>query len=226
MVLPGPNPCKSYWIEAAKSPLRNHRSTETLPETTDVVIIGGGYAGASTAYWLDKNTKGHAKQPSMLLLEAREICSGATGRNGQLSLEGVHPPPSPAQLLTCPAIPGGQLRPHAYSRYPIWASRFGPQTAMELIRHEMAHLAAFRDLAAEEGITDEVCLKFGETFDAAMSDEAWTRLKGALDAMRKDHGDDNEVVKVCRLITDAAEAEDFTQMKGALAAVVHPSGQM
>lgn len=97
---------------------------------------------------------------------------------------------------------------------------------MELIRHEMAHLAAFRDLAAEEGITDEVCLKFGETFDAAMSDEAWTRLKGALDAMRKDHGDDNEVVKVCRLITDAAEAEDFTQMKGALAAVVHPSGQM
>ncbi|KAF4123824.1 FAD dependent oxidoreductase [Geosmithia morbida] len=202
MVLPGANPGRSYWIEAASSPLHDHRSTEELPQTTDVAIIGGGYTGAATAYWLDKNTQGHAKQPSMLLLEARGICSGATGRNG------------------------GQLRPHAYSRYPIWAARFGAQTAMELIRHEMEHLAAFRELAEEEGITEEICLQFGETFDAAMTEEAWTRLKGALDAMRRDHGDENDIVQACKVISDAAEAQDFSQMKGALAAVVHPAGQL
>jgi hypothetical protein len=97
---------------------------------------------------------------------------------------------------------------------------------MRLIKHEMAHLTAFQELCEQEAITEEVCLKFGETFDAAMTDEAWQRLKGALQAMRDDHGDDDDVVKVCRTIEDAAQAEDFTQMKGALAAIVHPSGQV
>lgn len=97
---------------------------------------------------------------------------------------------------------------------------------MKLIEHELAHLQAFKNLCAEEGITEEVCLKYGETFDAAMTDEAWARLKGAYDAMRKDHGGDNEIVKACRLIDNGPEAEDFTQMKGAIAAVVHPTGQV
>jgi hypothetical protein len=97
---------------------------------------------------------------------------------------------------------------------------------MKLIRHEMAHLTAFKELCEEEGITEEVCLKFGETFDAAMTDEAWIRLKDALQAMRDDQGDDDDVVKVCRTIEDPSQAEEFTQMKGALAAIVHPSGQV
>ena len=97
---------------------------------------------------------------------------------------------------------------------------------MDLIKHEMAHLSAFRELLAEEGIAEEVCFRLGETFDAAMSDEAWVRLKGAYEAMKKDHGEDNEVVKVCRLIEDAEAAEEFTQMKGCQRAVVHPTGQV
>jgi hypothetical protein len=97
---------------------------------------------------------------------------------------------------------------------------------MELIRHEMAHLPAFEQLAKEEGIAEEIALQFGETFDAAMTEEAWTRLKGAYEAMRTDHGEDDDVVKACRLIEEPSEAEDFSQMKGARAAVVHPSGQV
>lgn len=54
MVLPIDNPTKSFWIEAAESPLRNFRSTSELPEEADVVIIGSGYTGATCAYWLDK----------------------------------------------------------------------------------------------------------------------------------------------------------------------------
>ena len=97
---------------------------------------------------------------------------------------------------------------------------------MELIRHEMAHLAAFDQLAKEEGIAEETCLEFGETFDAAMTEEAWARLKRALETMRADHGDDNNIVKSCRLIEDACEAQSFTQMKDCIGAVVHPAGQM
>lgn len=54
MVLPAANPTKSYWIEAAESPLRKFRSTDDLPQEADVVIVGSGYAGASTAYWIHK----------------------------------------------------------------------------------------------------------------------------------------------------------------------------
>ncbi|KAJ5298108.1 hypothetical protein N7508_008357 [Penicillium antarcticum] len=107
-----------------------------------------------------------------------------------------------------------------------WSARFGPDEAMGLIKHEMAHLLAFQDLLAEEGIAEEVCFRLGETFDAAMSDEAWARLKGAYEAMKKDHGEDNEVVRVCRLVEDTKAAEEFTQMKACLGAVMHPAGQL
>ncbi|KAH8667627.1 FAD dependent oxidoreductase-domain-containing protein [Tricladium varicosporioides] len=201
-MLPIDNPTKSYWIEAAESPLRNFRSSDELPKETDVVIVGSGYTGASTAYWLQKHTESNARQPKILMLEARDICGGATGRNG------------------------GQLRPHAYSRYPIWSSRFGAAGALDLIKHEMAHLSAFKELLASEGITEKVCLRLGETFDAAMTEEAWTRLKGAYEAMKSDWGEDGEVIRDCRLIEDPKEAEEFTQMKGCLGAVVHPAGQV
>jgi len=54
MVLPMDNPTKSYWIEGAESPMRNFRSTDQLPKEADVVIIGSGYTGATSAYWLHK----------------------------------------------------------------------------------------------------------------------------------------------------------------------------
>jgi glycine/D-amino acid oxidase-like deaminating enzyme len=140
--------------------------------------------------------------PSITLLEARDICGGATGRNG------------------------GQLRPHLYSRWRSWSARFGVAGAREVIGHEYAHLAAFTKLFEDEGIAEEVSFKMGETFDAAMSDEAWTRLKGEYDQMKLDCGADDEVVKTLRLIEDPKEAEEYTQMKGCLGAVVHPSGQV
>lgn len=136
------------------------------------------------------------------MLEARDVCSGATGRNG------------------------GQLRPHAYSRYSIWAERFGAETAMSLIEHEMAHLPAFEALLREESISsEEVSFKLGTTFDAAMTEDAFVRLRGALDAMKRDYGSDNEIVKACRVVEGQA-AEKDTQMKGCIGAIFHPAGQI
>ncbi|KAH8597734.1 FAD dependent oxidoreductase-domain-containing protein [Bisporella sp. PMI_857] len=202
MVLPIANPTKSYWIEAAESPLRDFRSTVDLPKETDVVIVGSGYTGATTAYWLHRFTENNDSLPRMLMLEARDICGGATGRNG------------------------GQLRPHAYSRYPKWSSLFGPDGALEIIKHEMAHLSAFQELLAYESIAEEVCFELGETFDAAMSDKAWARLKNAYTTMQRDHGEDGDVIRDCRLIEDSEAAEEFTQMKSCIGAVVHPAGQV
>jgi hypothetical protein len=63
--------------------LDDHRSTPGLPESCDILIIGGGYAGIAAAYHLlcDDNIKPEPT-PSVVLLEARGACSGATARNG------------------------------------------------------------------------------------------------------------------------------------------------
>jgi glycine/D-amino acid oxidase-like deaminating enzyme len=59
-----------------------------------------------------------------------------------------------------------------------------------------------------------------------MTEEAWQRLTSNLLAMRQDHGVKIEVVKMIKLIKVAEAAELFTQMKGAIGAVVHPAGQI
>lgn len=72
----------SYWRKQV-GPIDNHRSTEHLPARADVVIIGAGYAGASIVHHIvEECVRRDSPIPSILILEAREACSGATGRNG------------------------------------------------------------------------------------------------------------------------------------------------
>lgn len=55
-----------------------------LPEKSEIVVIGGGLFGCSIAYRLAK------KKREVVLLEKRNLCSGASGRNGGqvIQLEG------------------------------------------------------------------------------------------------------------------------------------------
>jgi hypothetical protein len=59
---------ESYWMSDTSLP-DDHRSTENLPTETDILITH-----------LLAKAKGSV--PSTLVLEARGLCSGATGRNG------------------------------------------------------------------------------------------------------------------------------------------------
>ncbi|TAQ85627.1 hypothetical protein B7494_g6052 [Chlorociboria aeruginascens] len=77
-IFPVPNPTTPYWRSELHE-IDRHRTTETLPSECDVLIIGAGLSGVSTAYHLLND---NANPPSVVLLEAREICSGATARNG------------------------------------------------------------------------------------------------------------------------------------------------
>ncbi|EPE05090.1 fad dependent oxidoreductase [Ophiostoma piceae UAMH 11346] len=76
--LPSENPSASYWLHDPSSVLLGHRSTPELPAEADVVVIGSGITGSFAA---DKLV-GSGDGGSVLLLEAREACFGATGRNG------------------------------------------------------------------------------------------------------------------------------------------------
>jgi len=81
VTLPRPNPTTSYWQDPPDE-IADLQSTEHLPEYVDYIIVGSGISGASIAYNLLKKKPGS----SILMLEARQACSGATGRNGKSAM--------------------------------------------------------------------------------------------------------------------------------------------
>ena len=89
-ILPVKNHTEPFW-RTEPHELDRLQTTNELPYESDIVIIGAGYAGTSTAYHLlngranDQALQGNSKlKPYVTILEAREICSGASGRNGEL----------------------------------------------------------------------------------------------------------------------------------------------
>ncbi|WP_405952972.1 FAD-binding oxidoreductase [Streptomyces prunicolor] len=70
-----------YWLDTA--PPLPDRSGKDLPESADVVVIGGGLTGLSTAY--------HAagKGAGVVLVEKDKVGSGASGRNGSMCTQGI-----------------------------------------------------------------------------------------------------------------------------------------
>ncbi|KAI0134333.1 FAD dependent oxidoreductase-domain-containing protein [Xylariales sp. AK1849] len=77
---PAPNPTASFWLTQPHR-LASYRSSDTTPDECDIAIIGTGLAGVATAYHLLTECKGELR-PRIVLFEARQACSGATGRNG------------------------------------------------------------------------------------------------------------------------------------------------
>ena len=71
-------PTTSYWLAQPLSPVSAHSTSDPV----DVVVVGGGVTGCSCALTLARHGVG------VRLLEADEIASGASGRNGGFALRG------------------------------------------------------------------------------------------------------------------------------------------
>lgn len=78
--LPSETSSKSFWHSEPSSLLLGHRSTRNLPKYADVVIVGTGITGTSIAHHLLTDGNSNGKKPTVVMLEAREACWGATGR--------------------------------------------------------------------------------------------------------------------------------------------------
>lgn len=150
--LPVPNPGECFW-QRDEHELADHRSTEILPEHTDILIVGGGYTGVSTAYHLlQEKTKS-----SITILEARRACSGATGRNG------------------------GHLRPDLYGHIPTYIDRAGLEAAAEITEFEIAHVHALKKFIREEEIDCDFSLH--RTIDVWCNEDAAKEAKVIYDQM-------------------------------------------
>ncbi|KAJ9269195.1 hypothetical protein DTO212C5_4690 [Paecilomyces variotii] len=113
-----------FW-RTAPHELDKHRSTPDLPTECDILIVGAGFSGASLAYHI---YDGNPSPPSVLILEAREACSGATGRNG------------------------GHIKPDIFYSIPQNSKRYGPKAASHLARFEASQLTAIKNLVQKEQI--------------------------------------------------------------------------
>jgi glycine/D-amino acid oxidase-like deaminating enzyme len=108
-----------------------------LPKGCDILIIGAGLSSVSTAYHLlDDNPS----FPSIAPLEAREVCSGATCRNG-----------------------GNLFAPHFYVDPVI--REYGVEAARELLLFQRSQIFAMKSFVEKENLDcDAVLTRYFETF--------------------------------------------------------------
>lgn len=121
--LPKDNYTISFWL-SEQTEFSRFRSTENIPKEVDTLIIGSGYAGTSTAYHLleqDPNA-------DVAVFEARNLCSGATGRNG------------------------GHVKPYIHRYYDLYTELIGEEGAAEIANSEYEHLWLLKDLVDEHKI--------------------------------------------------------------------------
>ncbi|KAJ5780211.1 hypothetical protein N7457_005371 [Penicillium paradoxum] len=174
---------QSFW-RTEPDPLDNHQSTPDLPEETDILIIGGGYVGASAAYRLLAENR-QEQAPRVVLLEARELCSGATGRNG------------------------GHLRPDIYSATALFAGRYGIEAAAEIVRYEISHMKIIEDLVRKENIDCD--LTFTRSFDMYLDEDELKKAKAFYDYLVGQGFDFMDDVKYM----SQAETEETAHVRGA-----------
>lgn len=161
--LPCPDPTQSYWQDPPDE-IADLR-TSALPETSDVVIIGSGITGAGVAlHLLGHESESHPPQ-KIVMLEARQACSGATGRNG------------------------GHTKAASYRTFLGHTDASGTDAACQIARMELANIRAVHAFAREHGLSCES--RPCQTVDAIYDPLQWQQAHEAVAAMRAAMPDDD-----------------------------------
>lgn len=142
--LPHPTPGLSFWHRTTRAfPYLNSNSTAAVPPSSKYVVIGSGIAGALTTFFLIKEQGVPAND--ILILEAREAVSGASGKNA------------------------GHVRPDAFRGFSMYATVHGPEQALKIIENEKL---VFERVAAFVKNNDVPCdFHHTTTFDVCLTPE-------------------------------------------------------
>ncbi|KAK8258251.1 FAD dependent oxidoreductase-domain-containing protein [Phyllosticta capitalensis] len=189
---PVPNPTTPFWRTELHE-LDSHRSTAEIPAETDVLIIGAGFSGAAMAYHLlDENPS----PPSICILEAREACSGATGRNG------------------------GHLKPDVYFQVPKYTALFGAEAANEVAAFESSQVYAVKELVEKEKIDCDFTLT--RAVDVCLDAEHAAKCKAEFEQLVAAKRPSVRDV----FFAEGAKAEAISGVKGAKAAFTFTAGHV
>ncbi|KAJ4378376.1 hypothetical protein N0V86_006077 [Didymella sp. IMI 355093] len=149
----------SYWLQQVRAdPLLDHRTTEALPDDTDTVIIGSGITGTLTArehlsIWPEK---------SVVILEAREFCSGATGRNA------------------------GHCKPDQWRGFGKFEKVYGTEQAIKILNNEADTWNALVSYVRENNVDCDLWV--GDTLDVPVDDEVARLAKEVFDRYKEAGG--------------------------------------
>ncbi|KAK3945709.1 putative fad dependent oxidoreductase [Diplogelasinospora grovesii] len=154
VTLPRDSPTVSYWQDPPDATISDLRSTPTLPSSTDVVIIGSGITGAGVAW----NLLQANPNLGVVMLEARQACSGATGRNG------------------------GHTKAASYRSFLDHASQLGTAAAVQIAKLELANIQAVHAFAKEHNIDCD--LNECDTIDVIYDPAQWVQAHEAVSALR------------------------------------------
>lgn len=161
--LPNASPTISYWQDPP-SDIANLRTTNVLPDKVDVVIIGSGISGSSIAYHL----LSQHKDKNVVMLEARQACSGATGRNG------------------------GHTKAASYRSFIDHERELGLPEAVKIAQMEYANIRDTHAFAREHGI--DCASTECDTVDIIFSEQQRDLSNRAVRRMKQAMGDDPAAV--------------------------------
>ncbi|WVQ79001.1 hypothetical protein IAT38_001093 [Cryptococcus sp. DSM 104549] len=168
----------SVWQKTTREdPLVNMGRDEPLPESADVVIIGSGLAGSKTAHSLLMSA---SRPSSVVVLEAREACSGASGRNA------------------------GHCRPDAFRGFTAFSKMHGKEEAAKIIKSEAITLGKVAEFIAEHKVECEFTPR--KTLDVVLNEDfrdycatAWAEAEEyGLDLSAINRYDGEEAKKITR----------------------------
>lgn len=149
--LPVSHPTSSFWLQdAAHQPVNQN----AWVEETDFVIIGSGITAASVITTL------HKLQPSasIVLVDARQLCGGASGRNG------------------------GHIKPSIYTDWLDRKARYGLEETIKLTMFEHSHLKIMTDYIESSRVACD--LRIHESVDAYFDHATFREALDSLADMR------------------------------------------
>jgi glycine/D-amino acid oxidase-like deaminating enzyme len=156
---PVAHPLPSYWHNPKSGVATARRGDWGAPYEVpcDIIIIGSGISGTMIAWNLLKE---HPQHNTIMILEAREACSGATGRNG------------------------GHTKAASYRSYLQHVEELGKEEALKIARMEYDNIVETHRLAEELGIDCES--KLCKTVDIIYDKATFELGKKAIHALRAD----------------------------------------
>ncbi|KAJ5747042.1 uncharacterized protein N7511_008738 [Penicillium nucicola] len=183
----------SHWLQSAKEdPLLIHRTTSELPATADVVIIGSGMSGTLMA----KHVMATWPEKTVVVLEARQFCSGATGRNA------------------------GHCKPDQWRGFRGWEGAFGTEQALKILQNEQETWSNVVHYITENNVDCELWV--GDTLNVPMTDEAAKIAQETFDSYHAAGGNVDHI----KVTHDPTLAAEKSQIKDAKACYAWPASTL